>query len=140
MANKTKHARAEGYIEVKTYEPTTFDDDAGAPKLVEIHVHEVFTGDIVGDGLARFIQAMRADGSASFVGIERVRGSLAGRKGSFLLQDVGTLVGKTVKGTWFVVPGSGTGELQGLEGDGGFTAELGEHAAIWLDYSFEAAP
>jgi uncharacterized protein DUF3224 len=69
--------------------------------------------------------------------MERVRGSLGGRKGSFLLQDAGTLVGKTVSGAWFVVPGSGTGELAGLRGEGGFTAELGQRAVIWLDYRFE---
>jgi len=38
---------------------------------------------------------------------------------------------------WFVVPGSGTEELVGLRGDGGFTAQLGQHGSIWLDYSFE---
>jgi hypothetical protein len=35
-------------------------------------------------------------------------------------------------------PGSGTGELRGLRGDGGFKAELGQHGTIWLDYDFEA--
>jgi hypothetical protein len=57
--------------------------------------------------------------------------------GSFVLQDAGTLTGKTVSGTWFVVSGSGTGQLQGLRGKGGFTAELGQHAQITLDYWFE---
>jgi hypothetical protein len=83
------------------------------------------------------LQAVRKDGSASFVGIERVTGKIAGRQGSFLLQDAGTLEGDTVKGDWFVVPGSGTGELSGLRGEGGFTAALGERADITLDYWFE---
>jgi hypothetical protein len=87
--------------------------------------------------VVRFLQAIRDDGSASFVGIERVTGAIAGRKGSFLLQDAGTLEGSTVKGDWFVVPGSGTGELTGLRGEGGFEAKLGEHASITLDYWFE---
>jgi Protein of unknown function (DUF3224) len=42
-----------------------------------------------------------------------------------------------VSGTWFVVPGSGTGELTGLRGEGGFTANLGEGADVTLDYWFE---
>jgi hypothetical protein len=42
-----------------------------------------------------------------------------------------------VKGEWFVIPGSGSGELSGLRGEGGFTAELGQHASISLDYWFE---
>lgn len=83
------------------------------------------------------MQAVRKDSSASFVGIERVTGKIGSRQGSFLLQDAGTLEGNTVKGDWFVVPGSGTGELSGLRGDGAFTAALGEGAEIALDYWFE---
>jgi len=40
----------------------------------------------------------------------------------------------------FVVPSSGTGELHGLRGDGGFKAEIGQHGTIWLDYYFDATP
>lgn len=129
--------RATGRIEVKTYEPKAYEEPSEGPQLVEIHVSETFVGDIEGDGVARFLQAMRPDGSASFVGLERVTGSIAGRRGSFLLQDAGTLQDNTVSGEWFVVPGSGTGELAGLRGEGGFTAQLGQHASITLDYWFE---
>jgi hypothetical protein len=132
--NKT---HATGRIEVKTYEPQPYEELDGAPDLVEIHVTETFSGDIEGEGVVRFLQAVREDGSASFVGIERVTGSIAGRQGSFLLQDAGTLEGSTVKGDWFVIPGSGAGELAGLRGEGGFQAELGQHAEITLDYWFE---
>ena len=104
---------------------------------MEIHVTESFHGDIEGEGVVRFLQAERKDGSASFVGIERVTGAIEGRRGSFLLQDAGTLEGDTVSGDWFVIPGSATGELTGLRGEGGFEAELGQHAAITLDYWFE---
>jgi hypothetical protein len=133
-ASKT---HATGKIDVKTYEPQPYEGIDDGPNLVEIHVTETFSGDIEGDGVVRFLQAVRKDGSASFVGIERVTGKIAGRRGSFLLQDAGTLEGNTVKGDWFVVPGSGTGELSGLRGEGGFTAALGEGADITLDYWFE---
>jgi Protein of unknown function (DUF3224) len=133
-ASKT---HATGKIDVKTYEPQPYEEIDDGPNLVEIHVTETFSGDIEGDGVVRFLQAVRKDGSASFVGIERVTGKVAGRKGSFLLQDAGTLEGNTVKGDWFVVPGSGTSKLSGLRGEGGFTAALGERADITLDYWFE---
>jgi hypothetical protein len=105
--------------------------------VVEIHVSERFTGDIEGEGVVRFLQAVRDDGSASFVGIERVTGRIGDREGSFLLQDAGTLEGSTVSGEWFVIPGCGSGELRGLRGAGGFVAELGQRASITLDYWFE---
>lgn len=129
--------RATGRTEVKTYVPTTFDALADGPALLEIHLTETFTGDIEGEGTARVIQAARKDGSATFAGIERVRGSIAGRKGTFLLQVSGTVVGKEMHAEWFVVPRSGTGELTGFRGDGGFTAQLGQHGTVWLDHFFE---
>lgn len=128
--------RANGKIEVKTWDETPYNEADGGPKLVRVAVTETFSGDIQGDGEVTFLQIVRPDGSASFVGVERVNGSIAGRSGSFVLQDQGTLEGGVVKGTWFVVPGSGTGELEGLEGQGGFEAALGQSAEITLDYSF----
>jgi hypothetical protein len=129
--------RAQGTIEVKTYVPSAYETPGQGPNLNEIHVTETFKGDIAGEGAVRFLQALRADGSASFVGIERVTGTLAGRSGSFLLQDEGTLEGSQVEGRWFVIAGSGTGELAGLRGEGTFSAKLGEHARWVLDYRFE---
>lgn len=96
-------------------------------------MEEHFSGDIEAAGVVEFLQAARPDGSAGFVGIERVTGRLAGRKGTFLLQDAGTVEGSIVSGAWFVVPGSGTG----LRGEGGFRANLGESAQVHLDYWFE---
>jgi hypothetical protein len=133
----TSKTHATGRIDVKRYEPQPYDAVGDGPDLVEIHVNETFSGDINGEGVVRFLQAIRADGSATFVGIERVTGSIAQRCGSFLLQDAGTLEGNLVKGEWFVIPGSGTEELTGLRGEGGFEAELGQHASITLDYWFE---
>ncbi|GAC1524255.1 MAG: DUF3224 domain-containing protein [Chloroflexota bacterium] len=132
-----ERTRAAGTIEVKTYNDTTYDEPGLGPALHRLSVTESFRGDIEGNGSVEFLQAIQPDGTASFVGLERVVGSLAGRRGSFVLQDRGTLEGKRVTGTWFVVPGSGTDELAGLRGEGGFTAELGQHAEITLDYWFE---
>ena len=130
-------ARASAVITVRKYEPSVYDEPAEGPVLTRIHVQESFSGDIRGDGVVEFLQAGRADGSASFVGIERVTGTLAGREGTFLLQDAGTVDGTIVSGDWFVVPGSGTGQLAGLRGEGGFRANLGEGAQVHLDYWFE---
>jgi hypothetical protein len=133
----TERTHARGTIAVKTYEPTTYDQRDRAPSLVEIHVTEDFSGDLNGSGTVRFLQALRPDGSAAFCGFERVDGALGHRRGSFLLQDTGTLTGNDVSGTWFVVAGSADGDLSGLRGEGGFQAQLGQNAAWTLDYWFE---
>lgn len=142
MLGNMNHASQErrtatGRIAVETYEPRRWAELEGAPALSLIHVVEHFEGDIQGRGEVYFVQAQVAAGTASFVGQERVEGSLASRTGTFVLQDTGMLHGSQVQGTWFVIPGSGTGELAGLRGEGGFEAELGQHAQIRLDYWFE---
>lgn len=129
--------RANAVITVHKYEPAPYEEPAEGPVLTRIHVEESFSGDIAGDGVVEFLQAARADGSASFVGIERVTGAVAGRNGTFLLQDAGTVQDNIVSGEWFVIPGSGTGKLAGLRGTGGFRANLGEGAQVYLDYWFE---
>jgi hypothetical protein len=135
MTQERRHAT--GKITVRTYEPTPYDQLPEGPVLSRIHVEEEFSGDIEGIGVVEFLQAQVAQDAASFVGLERLSGRLGGRSGTFVLEDHGTLRGTTVSGDWFVVPGSGTGELAGLRGEGGFTAELGHGADISLDYWFE---
>jgi uncharacterized protein DUF3224 len=132
-----KRYHAAGRTEVKTYVPTSFDEVADGPSLVQVELTETFGGDIEGQSTVRVIQVAHKDGSMTFVGLQRVHGSVGGRTGSFLLQPSGTVVGKETQAEWFVVPGSGTGELKGLRGDGGFKAQLGEHGSFWLDYYFE---
>jgi uncharacterized protein DUF3224 len=83
------HRYATGAIDVKTYEPTPYDQPAEGPALVRIHVVETFSGDIEGEGIAEFLQTTGGDGEASFVGVERVTGSIGGRSGTFVLQDQG---------------------------------------------------
>lgn len=141
MTDQTKPAdavSAKATITVQKYEPVAYDSPATGPELSKIHVEESFSGDIEGAGVVEFLQAANANGSASFVGIERITGTVGGKKGTFLLQDAGGLEGNIVSGDWFVIPGSGTEELTGLRGVGGFRANLGEGAEVTLDYWFEA--
>ncbi|HVW30465.1 MAG TPA: DUF3224 domain-containing protein [Polyangiaceae bacterium] len=127
---------ATGRTEVRAYVSTTFDEETDGPPLLEVHLTETFVGDIEGEGTGRVIQAVRKGKSVTFAGIERVRGSLANRKGTFLLRVSGMVVGKDMNADWVVVPESGTGELRGLRGDGGFKAVLGQHGSVWLEYFF----
>ena len=66
-----------------------------------------FTGDIAGGGHVEYLMMYRSEGSASFVGLERVVGHLAGKAGSFVLQRTGVFEDGVAKESDFVVPGSG---------------------------------
>jgi hypothetical protein len=124
--------RATGRINITKIEQTPYDE-TGGPKILEIQATEEFIGDLEGVGAVRFLFVSRADGSASFAGVERFKGTLDGRSGTFILQNAGTLERGEVSGSWFVVPGSGTEEFTGLRGEGGFRTEIG----FFLDYWFE---
>jgi Protein of unknown function (DUF3224) len=71
----------------------------------------------------------RADGTSAYVTVMHITGTLAGRRGSFVLQGHGTYDGTTARGQSHVVEGSGTGELAGLSG-------TGESVSAHDDYPF----
>ena len=98
---------------------------------------ETFTGDIDGESTVRALQVLRDDGSASFVSMQRFRGKLGGRQGTFVLQGSEIVENGKITATWFVVPGSGTDDLSGLRGEGGFEGQFGKGSTATLDYWFE---
>jgi hypothetical protein len=104
---------------------------------MEINIGETFTGDIDGESTVRALRIQGSDQSASMVSMQRFRGKLGGRQGSFVLQGQETVANGRIKATWFVVPGSGTGDLAGLRGEGGFEGAFGKGSDGTLDYWFE---
>ncbi len=134
---RTETVHAEATTTVHKYEPTVYDRPREGPALSRVHLEETFSGDIEGVGIVDCVQAASGDGSASLVGIERVTGKIAGREGTFLLQVSSTVIAKKMTAEWSVVPGSGTAQLAGLRGAGGFRADLGQSGRVTLDYWFE---
>ena len=132
------HARTHGKakITVQSSEAKPYDQTEG-PALMEIRLSETFTGDIEGESPVRALQVLRGDKSGSLVSVQRFRGKLGGRQGTFVLQGSEIVANGKIKATWFVVPGSGTGDLSGLRGEGGFEGDFGKGSDGWLDYWFE---
>jgi hypothetical protein len=129
-------ARAKAKISVKSSEARPYDVTA-SPALIEIRLTETFTGDIDGESPVRALQVLRDDKSACLVSMQRFRGTLGGRKGTFVLQGSEIVENGKIKATWVVVPGSGTGDLSGLRGEGGFEGDFGKGSDGTLDYWFE---
>jgi hypothetical protein len=100
------------------------EPDANGLALVRDTLTERFSGGIEGEGRAEHLRYLRPDGSNTFVGIERITGTVAGRRGSISLTCHGTTTDGVVTGVWHVLPGSGTEELAGLRGRGVFTARI----------------
>ncbi len=129
-------ARAKAKITVQSSEAKPYDQTA-SPALMEIRLSETFTGDIDGESPVRALQVLRDDHSASLVSVQRFRGKLGGRQGTFVLQGQEIVENGKIKATWFVVPGSGTGGLSGLRGEGGFEGDFAKGSDGTLDYWFE---
>lgn len=129
-----RHAEAKIAVHDSRAEP--YDQGAG-PVLVEIRLSETFSGDLDGESTVRALQVRRDDRSASLVSLQRFRGKLGGRQGTFVLQGSELVENGKIKATWVVVPGSGTGDLSGLRGSGGFEGEFGKGSQGTLDYWFE---
>ena len=119
------HARAEAKITVQSSEAEPYDQTS-SPALMEVRLSETFTGDIDGESPVRALQVLRDDHSACLVSMQRFRGKLGSRQGTFVLKGSEIVENGNIKTTWFVVPGSGTGDLSGLRGEGGFEGQFGK--------------
>ena len=129
--------RTTGSMELTTWEEQPYHEIDGGPKLTRASVTRSFHGDIEGEGTLEYLMIYHDAASASFVGLERVVGRVGDRAGSFVLQHSGTFAGSTVQATVTVVPGSGTGELHGLRGEGDFVWPHGQSGSLTLDYDIE---
>lgn len=134
--NPLTHKRALARITVQSSEAKPYDQTV-SPELAEINIIETFTGDIDGESTVRALQIQRKDQSASLVSMQRFRGKLGNRQGTFVLQGAETVEHGKIKATWFIVPGSGTGDLSGVRGEGGFEGSFGQGSDGTLDYWFE---
>lgn len=135
MNDKRPAMHAVAKVAVTKSEARTYDEDPTAT-LLEIALTETFTGDIKAQSEVRALQTRYPDRSARMISLQRVRGMLGGRHGSFVLQGSETIRNGRIEATWFVVPDSGTGDLCGLRGEGGFEGEFGKSSNATLDYWF----
>lgn len=125
---------ANGEFEVKLT-PQGEPDVASGATLARLSIDKQFTGDLVAAGKGEMLSAItEVAGSAVYVAIERVTGTLHGRRGSFTFQHVGSSQRGAQQLTIAVVPDSGTGELAGLTGELSLNIVDGKHF-----YSFEYA-
>ena len=108
--------RASGTFEVKI-SPLTLNNSAADASLGRLDIDKQFFGDLAATSRGEMLSAGTAvKGSAGYVAIERVSGTLQDRAGSFVLQHTGTMNRGEPQLSISVVPDSGTDELIGLSG------------------------
>ncbi len=117
--------RASATFKIDNWDENEVLEADGGSKITKAEVSRTFEGDLEGNGAVEWLMGYDEDGTATFVGLERIVGKIGDKTGTFALQHVGTFDGQVSKAQLAVVPGSGTGQLSGLRGEGSFEAGLG---------------
>jgi Protein of unknown function (DUF3224) len=121
-------------FDVSNWDEHQFDVRAGTGKLTRANVTKAYSGDIEGDSVTQWLMAYAEDGTATFVGLERINGSIDGRDGTLVLQHVGAFEGGAAKAELTVLSGSCSGRLAGATGGGSFVAD--PSGRVSLDVTF----
>jgi hypothetical protein len=118
--------RASGTFEVKL---TPQDDGPDAP-IGRMTIDKQFHGDLSATGKGQMVMSSSpsVSGSAGYVAIEKVTGTLHGRHGTFYLQHSGTMTRGVGELTITVIPDSGTDELLNLRGTMNIIIADGKHS------------
>ena len=127
---------ATGTFEIEIWDEKPYDEREGT-RLTRTRVTKTFHGEIEGTSTAELLMAYGSEeGSAAYVGFERVVGSVHGRSGSFILHHTASGSRDTRSASWSVAPDSGTGELRGLRGEAQISVDPDGNHSFTLDYDF----
>ena len=128
-------ARATGPFDVKVT-PQPADEYADGATLGRLTLDKSFHGDLEATSRGQMLTGMSSvKGSAGYVAIERVTGTLGGKRGSFILQHTGTMDRGMPQLVITVVPDSGTDDLVGLRGTMTIDVAAGGAHSYVLDYT-----
>jgi hypothetical protein len=133
----TRHAS--GAFEVKLNPQKPDNTDAESANLGRMSINKQFHGALEATSKGEMLSVLtEVEGSAGYVAMERVSGTLDGRSGTFVLQHSGTMTRGKPEMTVTVVPDSGTGQLVGVAGKMTVKIVGGQHF-YELDYTLPEA-
>lgn len=123
-------------FQITGWDEKTYQDIGGGVKLTNGKVTQTYSGGIEGTSNIEYLMSYTVQGTANFVGLERVSGTVAGKSGTFVLQHAGSFSEGKARSSWSIVYGSGTEDLASLRGQGSYVAGHGEPAQVSFTYSF----
>jgi hypothetical protein len=114
------------------YDEEPYGEAEGA-ELSRVHISRTFSGDLEGESTAELMIA-KSEGGGGYLGHDRISGTLGGRAGSFVFQHSGIMGPDGVSNAGTIVPGTGTGELAGLTGEGTMLADEDGNHTLTIEY------
>jgi hypothetical protein len=131
------HAHGPFDVKINPLDPYNNDESAA---LSRMSIDKQFHGDLDATSKGEMLATMdKATQSGGYVAIERVTGTLSGKKGSFVLQHSSTMTRGQPQQNVSVAPGSGTGELAGLSGSMVINIAAGGAHSYDFEYSLNDA-
>jgi len=134
MAPKAK-TRAKGTLEIESWDEQPYVEVDGDRKLTSTTVTQKLHGDIEGEGTATWLAAYRSDGTADYVGYQRIVGTIDGAQGSVVFRMTGGYDGQVARSNWEVIDGVGTGAFERLAGTGTMEAASSGSPSYTLEYT-----
>jgi len=107
--------------------------EADGVELSRVHISRTFTGDLDGESTAE-LMITTSEGGGGYVGHDRISGALGGKTGTFVFQHTGIMGPKGITNTGTILPGTGTGELEGIAGEGRMLADEAGNHTLTLTY------
>ena len=107
--------------------------DADGAEVSRVHISRTFSGDLEGESVAELLIA-KSEAGGGYGGHDRVTGSLQGKTGGFVFQHTGLMGPDGVTNTGTIGPGTGTGELAGIAGEGTMLADEAGNHTLTLTY------
>jgi len=134
--------RTSGTFSVASFEPTDVTAEPAITTALPIGIarmEKVYDGDVSGRSATLFTAAFdQATGQGTYVAMEAFEGSVDGRAGTFAYVHSATTSGSDRSHEFFlVVPGSGTGELAGIHGDGSMAVDADGTHRVTFEYEID---
>ena len=120
--------KIKGTFEVKMDPLDSSFEAADGAAFNRMKLEKTYDGPLTAKSKGEMLTMMTTvKGSAGYVAIEQVQGSLQGKPGSFALQHFGIMHSGNNRLILEVIPGSGTNALKGLSGTMEIIIEAGNH-------------
>lgn len=126
-----------GTFKIQSWDENAYKEAEGETGQSRAEITQVYEGVLQGEASLQYLMVYRPDNTAVFTGVERFSGSIEGRTGSFVMIHNGKFETGTATSKWCIVSGSATGDLEGIEGSGSFSAEHGGTAEYTIEYALK---
>lgn len=126
--------RASGQFTIEGNVEDIFGGVSGATRIARISQTILFTGALQGESIAEYTAVLPREADGSFQGFQRISGALGEREGTFVVSVTGEYAKGQPRGSWSIVPKSGSGDFVHIRGGGTFSQTAGKAGSYKLEF------